>query len=133
MTADDARYAVGVGAGRAADATEVHELVRAALADAGIASDQVDAVATVEDRLDHPALRGLPWPRVGYRAEELAAVDVPHPSDRVAAAIGTPSVAEAAALLAAGPGAAVVVPKRGSDHATVAVARSAGLPPGGTP
>src|SRR5213078_4776122 len=41
----------------------------------------------------------------------------------VRSAVGTPSVAEAAALLAAGPGAELVVTKRTSAHAAVAVAR----------
>jgi cobalt-precorrin 5A hydrolase/precorrin-3B C17-methyltransferase len=41
----------------------------------------------------------------------------------VAAAVGTPSVAEAAALLAAGPAADLIVAKTTSAHATVAVAR----------
>src|SRR5205085_11330143 len=41
----------------------------------------------------------------------------------VRAAVGTPSVAEAAALHAAGPDAELVAPKRASAMATVAVAR----------
>jgi cobalt-precorrin 5A hydrolase / precorrin-3B C17-methyltransferase len=47
----------------------------------------------------------------------------------VAAAVGTPSVAEAAALVAAGPDAELVVPKQRSATATVAVARRR-RPPG---
>jgi cobalt-precorrin 5A hydrolase/precorrin-3B C17-methyltransferase len=50
---------------------------------------------------------------------------VPTPSDVVAAAVGTPSVAEAAALTAAGEGATLVVAKQRSTEATVAVARRA--------
>jgi cobalt-precorrin 5A hydrolase/precorrin-3B C17-methyltransferase len=84
----------------------------------------VDAVATVDRRLDHPALAGaLPGVRrVGLPADLLAAVDVPTPSEVVDAAVGTPSVAEAAALLAAGPGARLVVDKRRGPTATAAVA-----------
>jgi cobalamin biosynthesis protein CbiG len=93
----------------------------------------VQAVATVEGRLEHPAVRALPWPARGYPADTLAAVAVPNPSAVVAAAVGTASVAEAAALLAAGDGARIVVPKRRSDHATVAVARIAAIEPGGNP
>ena len=68
-------------------------------------------------------------------------MDVPHPSQAVADAVGTPSVAEAAALLGAGPGARLVVAKRKSSTVTAAVAVSAadqsgslhivGLGPGG--
>jgi cobalamin biosynthesis protein CbiG len=51
---------------------------------------------------------------------------VPHPAARVAAATGTASVAEAAALLAAGPGAVLVLPKTVFPRTTVAIARRAG-------
>jgi nicotinate-nucleotide--dimethylbenzimidazole phosphoribosyltransferase len=51
---------------------------------------------------------------------------VPNPSPAVADQTGTPSVAEAAALLAAGAGGELVLAKRRSAHATVAVARAAG-------
>ena len=63
-------------------------------------------------------LRALP-------AAALSTIAVPNPSAVVAAAVGTPSVAEAAALLAAGPSARLVVEKRRSADATVAVARRA--------
>jgi cobalt-precorrin 5A hydrolase/precorrin-3B C17-methyltransferase len=58
-------------------------------------------------------------------------VDVPHPSAAVAAAVGTPSVAEAAALLAAGPDARLVVAKQTSAGATVAVAQASAQVGGG--
>jgi cobalt-precorrin 5A hydrolase/precorrin-3B C17-methyltransferase len=56
----------------------------------------------------------------------LDAVVVPTPSDVVARAVGTHSVAEAAALAAAGPGAELVVDKVVGSRVTVAVARRAG-------
>src|SRR5205823_6364427 len=58
-----------------------------------------------------------------FSADALAAVAVPTPSPVVECAVGTPSVAEAAALLAAGPGSELVVSKVTGAHATVAVAR----------
>ena len=58
------------------------------------------------------------WPLTGYRAEELARVPVPTPSSRVAQTVGTPSVAEAAALLGGG---VLVVPKTVHGRVTVAV------------
>ena len=54
-----------------------------------------------------------------YAAEALAQVDVPTPSAIVARHVGTPSVAEAAALLS---GTRLLVPKTRSEHATCAVA-----------
>ncbi len=63
---------------------------------------------------------------LSFPASALAAVDVPTPSGAVAEAVGTPSVAEAAALLAAGPGARLVVAKHKGSTATAAVAVGAG-------
>ncbi len=103
-------------------------MVHQALADAALPDTAVSAVATVESRADHPALADLPWPVVSYPAEVLAVVVVPDPRSRVSEALGTPSVAEAAALLAAGPGAELVVPKRRADAVTVAVARTLSSP-----
>jgi len=70
----------------------------------------------------------LDRPMVSFPASILAVVDVPDPSEVVAAAVGTPSVAEAAALLAAGPGARLVVGKQRGPAATAAVAVG-GRPP----
>ncbi|MFB9908166.1 cobalamin biosynthesis protein [Allokutzneria oryzae] len=63
-----------------------------------------------------------------YPAGTLAGVDVPNPSEALRAEVGTPSVAEAAALHAAGQLAAgapveLVVAKLKGDKATVAAAR----------
>ncbi|HEV3352798.1 MAG TPA: precorrin-3B C(17)-methyltransferase [Acidimicrobiales bacterium] len=80
-----------------------------------------DAVATVDRRRDQLTALGLPV--VAFTPDELDAVAVPNPSPAVQHAIGTASVAEAAALLAAGPGGELVTPKRKSSVATVAVAR----------
>lgn len=46
------------------------------------------------------------------------------PSDEVERAVGLKGVAEAAALAAAGDGGALIVPKRRSANATVAIARA---------
>ena len=69
-----------------------------------------------------------PAPLLTYPAAALAAVDVPNPSEVVRAEVGTPSVAEAAALhaaaeLAAGAPVELVVEKIKGDNVTVAVAR----------
>ena len=65
-----------------------------------------------------------------YSAAELAVVPVPNPSETVRRHTGTPSVSEAAALLAAGAGAQLLLEKhrlRGPDgrNATVSIARIA--------
>ncbi|MGW4846642.1 cobalamin biosynthesis protein [Nocardia brasiliensis] len=56
-----------------------------------------------------------------FSATELAEVTVPKPDSRTAAAVGTPSVAEAAALIASA-GGPLVVPKCVVDGVVVAVA-----------
>ena len=117
---------VGVGASTGAPAEAAVDLLAAALAGAGLAPASVGEVATIDRRAGDPVVRSLGLPVRAFTAEALAGVDVPSPSETVRAAVGTPSVAEAAALLAAGPGAELVVAKQVSPQATVAVARRAG-------
>jgi len=139
LVAADARSAVlrppslvvGVGASRGVTAEEVLSLVDAVLADAGLSAASVHHLATVDAKAGEAgivaaaAARG--WPLVTHPAAVLAAVGVPHPSAAALAAVGTPSVAEAAALVGAPVGrpAELVVAKRKSAMATVAVARHA--------
>jgi cobalt-precorrin 5A hydrolase/precorrin-3B C17-methyltransferase len=116
---------LGIGASRGVSAAEVLGLVDRTLADEELPTASVVGVASVDAKRDEAGLleaaqqRG--WPVTFYPAAELADVDVPNPSEVVRAAVGTPSVAEAAALRAAGPG-AELRPKRKSAMATVAVA-----------
>ncbi len=58
-----------------------------------------------------------------FTAEELAAVDVPNPSTTVQKHVGTPSVCEAAAILASGHG-QLVIPKIKGKNWTAALAAS---------
>jgi len=115
---------VGVGASSNAPADAAATLLDAALA--GLARASVAEVATIDRRAGDPVITSLGLPVRAFPAEALATVDVPTPSEAVRAAVGTPSVAEAAALLAAGPGAELVVAKVAGKEATVAVARRRG-------
>jgi len=121
------RLVVGVGCSLGCPPEELGALVDAAVASA---PGDVLAVATVDRRGTEPCVvalaerRGVPL--CTHAADALAAVDVPSPSAVVALHVGTPSVAEAAALLSAGPGARLLVAKRRSAHATCAVAEVAG-------
>ncbi|WP_405815453.1 precorrin-3B C(17)-methyltransferase [Streptomyces sp. NBC_01390] len=109
---------VGVGASKGAPVDEVLGLVRSALADAGLSVASVAALATVDAKADEPGIIGaaerLGVPVVTYSADELAVVEVPNPSAAPLAAVGTPSVAEAAALVGGGE---LLVPKRKSERA----------------
>ena len=114
---------VGVGASTGAPAGAAVDLLAAALAGAGLSAASVAEVATIDRRAGDPVVTALGLPVRAFPADALAAVPVPSPSEVVRAAVGTASVAEAAALLAAGPGAELVVPKQAGAEATVAVAR----------
>ncbi|MEV4785407.1 precorrin-3B C(17)-methyltransferase [Streptomyces tuirus] len=122
---------IGVGASRGAPVEEVLGLVEEALREAGLSVAAVAELATVEAKAEEAgiveAARRLGVPLVTYSAEELAGVDVPNPSNAPLAAVGTPSVAEAAALVGGGE---LLVPKRKSAAspamATCAVVRRPG-------
>ncbi|WP_031023997.1 precorrin-3B C(17)-methyltransferase [Streptomyces sp. NRRL WC-3725] len=119
---------VGVGASKGAPVEEVLGLVEEALRDAGLSPRSLAELATVDAKAQEPgivaAAERLGVPLVTYSAEELAAVEVPNPSDAPLAAVGTPSVAEAAALVRGGE---LLVPKKKSAGkpamATCAVVR----------
>jgi cobalt-precorrin 5A hydrolase len=116
--------AVGVGASRGCPVGELEDLVVATLREAGLAWADVDAFASADVKAGEPAVLALGGAVRFFAASALAHVVVPTPSAVVAAHVGTPSVAEAAALLAAGEGAELLVDKRRSAHATCAVARA---------
>ncbi|MGY1839868.1 MULTISPECIES: Rv2231c family pyridoxal phosphate-dependent protein CobC [unclassified Modestobacter] len=110
---------VGVGARSGVTADEVLAAIDAVLPpDAGPV-----VLATLDVRAAEPGLREAAarrgWPLTGHPAPVLAAVPVPAPSARVAAAVGTASVAEAAALLGGG---RLVVGRTVRGRVTVAVA-----------
>ncbi|CAA9309310.1 MAG: Cobalt-precorrin 5A hydrolase / Cobalt-precorrin-3 C(17)-methyltransferase [uncultured Frankineae bacterium] len=115
---------LGLGASRGVSADEVLALVDGALADAGLSAACVTAVGTADAKADETGLvaacarRG--WPLTTFPADRLAAVAVPNPSAEPQRALGTPSVAEAAALLL---GDELVVEKTKGAMSTVAVAR----------
>ncbi|MFY1615535.1 precorrin-3B C(17)-methyltransferase [Micromonospora sp. WMMD736] len=136
----DARTAVlrppslvaGVGASRGVPAAEVAELLHRVLAEAGLDPASLRCLASADVKADEAGIRStadaLGVPLVTWPATRLAAVDVPHPSEVVRAAVGTPSVAEAAALLGADgrtDDATLLVGKTATAMATVAVARHA--------
>jgi cobalt-precorrin 5A hydrolase/precorrin-3B C17-methyltransferase len=116
---------VGVGASRGAPAAEIGQLIDGTLAELGLSPRAVRYIATADMKADEPGLlaaaAGRGWPVVTFPAGRLAAVPVPNPSEVVRRAVGTPSVAEAAALIE--PGSTLLAAKRASAHATVAVAR----------
>lgn len=121
---------VGVGSARGVPVDEVGELIGTVVRESGRAPASLRAIATIDLKADEPGIveaarrRGVPL--LTYSAADLATENVPTPSETVRAAVGTPSVAEAAALRAArdaGRAAALVVHKHTTAHATAAAAR----------
>ncbi|MGX6603825.1 cobalamin biosynthesis protein [Micromonosporaceae bacterium Da 78-11] len=123
------RLVLGLGARGGLPAAELRAAVVTALAEAGLTTADVTVLATIDRRAGEDGVRTLArdlrWEVVAVAAAGLAGQAVPHPSARVALGVGTGSVAEAAALLIAGPGATLVLPKRILAGVTVAIARSA--------
>jgi cobalt-precorrin 5A hydrolase/precorrin-3B C17-methyltransferase len=121
---------VGVGTSQGAPADEIGRVIEQTLADCGVTPLSVLMVGTADAESDEPGLLAAAakhsWPVTAFPADELAAVPnqgEPVPQEGVRQEVGTPSVAEAAALLAAGPGATLIARRRTGAHVTVAVAR----------
>lgn len=127
-----ASLVLGVGASRGAVPEALAALAGDVLVRAGRHRGSVGALATADIKVAEPAVvelaRSFGVPLVTFPADVLAAVAVPNPSPVVAAAVGTSSVAEAAALAAAGPGSVLIAEKAvgASRDSTVAIARRAG-------
>lgn len=126
------QVAVGLGCDRGTPLATVAQTLDAALAQAGLTREQVVVLASIEAKRDEPAFTELAaqggWPLRFFSAAELAAVPVPNPSAAVLRHMGTPSVSEAAALLAGQATAAQLLVEKfkhkGADgrNATVSIA-----------
>lgn len=124
---------LGLGCDRGTPASTIAWCIDEALAQAGATLADVRAVASIDLKADEIGMAEVAqangWIVRFYPAAELATVDVPNPSETVRKYTGTPSVSEAAALLAAGADAShLIIEKhklRGPDgrNATVSIAR----------
>ncbi|RMH78337.1 MAG: precorrin-3B C(17)-methyltransferase [Cyanobacteria bacterium J007] len=97
---------VGVGCERGTSARVIETGIERALSQAGLAPEAIAGLATIALKADEIGLlelsRDRHWPLKTFEGSELRAIAVPTPSAVVEAEVGTPSVAEAAALRAAG-------------------------------
>ena len=127
------KITLGLGCDRNTPLATVKTAIGAALAACGATWNDIQAVASIDLKADEPALQQLAaeqgWAIRFYTAQELATIDVPNPSETVRKHTGTPSVSEAAALLAAGADLTQLLvekhKQRGPDgrNATVSIAR----------
>jgi len=99
------RVALGLGCERGASLATVEAAIAEALARADMGRSAVCRLATIDRKRDEAAILALAarygWPLHLFSAAELSAVPVRSPSETVRRRMGTPAVAEAAALLAA--------------------------------
>ncbi|MCZ4303257.1 cobalamin biosynthesis protein [Zoogloeaceae bacterium G21618-S1] len=127
------KVALGLGCDRGTPWQTIDGAIAEALARCGLSHAAVVRVASIDLKADEDGLLTViawnNWPVHFYRAAELARVPVPNPSDTVRKYTGTPSVSEAAALLAAGTDMHNLILEkhklRGPDgrNATVSIAR----------
>ncbi len=116
---------LGIGCERGTDPAEVQQLIAETLAKHNIAEQSVFRHASIDLKEDEPAVSQYD-PVMFFSAEELNAQShcISSPSGIVEREVGTPSVAEAAALALIGDDAELLIPKTKSKRATIAIAHS---------
>lgn len=124
----------GIGCRRGAAAHDVEAALSAALAHARLAATALDAIATIAGKNREPGITSVAK-KFGVRVVILPQSELKAASDRAAtrsprvlALTGVPSVAETAALAAAGPGARLLAARRIVGGATCALAASGEAP-----
>ena len=129
------KIAVGLGCDRNTPLTHLEYALEQALRLAQLNVEQIACFASIEAKSDELAILALAQkfqvPLRFFSAATLAAVPVPNPSATVLRYMGTQSVSEAAAILAAGANARaedLLIEKhkyRGADHknATISITR----------
>jgi cobalt-precorrin 5A hydrolase len=129
----DFKVAVGVGCDRNTPLAHLECALGQALQLAQLGAEQIACFASIAAKSDELAILALAQmygvPLHFYSAPALAAVPVPNPSATVLRYMGTPSVSEAASILAAGGSAQeLLIEKhkyRGADlkNATISITR----------
>lgn len=124
---------LGIGCDRGTLVETLDTAIDHALQQVNIDRRAVKMLATIDKKNDEACILAVSehnnWPIQFYPASELAKVDVPNPSKVVLKYMGTPAVAEAAAMLAANTDATDLLVEKykycGSDtkNATVSIVR----------
>jgi cobalt-precorrin 5A hydrolase len=130
MGLDQAMIVAGVGCRRGAPAPDIEAAIRAALERAGVAADALDCIATIAAKQSEAGIAaaaatfGVTVVLVPEADVQAAGPRTTTRSERVQALTGVPSVAEAAALAAAGASARLIGPRLVMGAATCALAVS---------
>ncbi len=97
---------LGIGCERDTDQALIQYAIESVCAQHHLAIEAVAGIATLDLKADEVGLlayaKAKDWPLRCFSAPALEAIAVPNPSDVVKQAVGTPSVSEAAAVVAAG-------------------------------
>jgi cobalt-precorrin 5A hydrolase len=130
----EAVIVAGIGCRKGASAAEIDAALATALERAGRPLARIDRIATSASKRDEAGIaaaasaRGLPLMLVAQPDLETAAARGATWSARVLALAGVPSVAEAAALAAAGSKARLILPRIVVGPVTCALAESGEAP-----
>jgi cobalt-precorrin 5A hydrolase len=134
MDLGQAMIVAGIGCRRGTPAAAIAAVIDAALARAGVAKDALDIIAAPAAKGDEPGITatasalGVALVLVPSSELETAGDRAVTRSQRVVALMGVPSVAEAAALAAAGATARLLVSRIAIGPATCALATTGGAP-----
>ena len=134
MDMDQAMIIAGIGCRRGAAALDVEAAIQEALAHAGITAADLGAIATGKAKAAEAGIAataaklGIDVMLIPDAALKAAGVQVTTRSDRVLALTGVPSLAEAAALAAAGPSSRLIASRCVVGTATCALATSDSAP-----
>ncbi|MCA0433941.1 MAG: precorrin-3B C(17)-methyltransferase [Proteobacteria bacterium] len=117
--------AVGIGCERGTDPAEVKMLLENTLASHNIAAQSIWQYGSIDLKEDEPAITQFGNVQF-FSAEQLKAQSprLTAPSEIVEKEVGTPGVAEAAALALVGAEGKLIVPKTKSKRATIAIAEA---------
>jgi cobalt-precorrin 5A hydrolase len=131
LAGGEAMIVAGIGCRRGATVEAVLDALAAALAQNNVASAQLAGLAVPEEKLSEAGIIAaadkLALPVIGVSPADLAragAFTLTH-SERVRSLKGVPSVAEAAALAAAGAGATLIAARTTTPTVTCALATGA--------
>lgn len=120
---------LGLGCARGCSVDEVMDLVMSGLSAANINAATISCAVSVDLKADEPAMHAVAAILgVPFRVFDAATLDaetprLANPSDLVFAEIGAHGVCEAASLAATGPAGKLVIEKRKSANATMALAQ----------
>jgi cobalt-precorrin 5A hydrolase/precorrin-3B C17-methyltransferase len=126
-----AEFWIGIGCQRHTPSSTIARAIAQVCQAHDIPEAAIAGIATLDRKAHEPGLvdycRDRQLPLRGFSADQLSQVSTPSAADRVKDLVGSPSVAEAAALLAAAIGAKLWVAKQvvrdAGGGVTVAIAR----------